>query len=283
MSRPRPGRRIALAGPAGSGKTVLLTVFLHELGHRLGRQLDLAIGGADDRTLDTFDEVLEGPLYRGFTLPPSASEPGASLSFRLTTPARHPSVARLPSVAKRPRHTELTFVDVAGAELEAGADPRSARSLLADVDGLVLVLDPAGLRDGRSEPARLLERVASAAGKTARARTSLAVVVSKVDLLRTELPATSVLRRPPPSARESDGEEVHAEVGRWLSGSGAGPFDEIARQSFRRHRYFGVSALGEPPAAGNEVSRRGIRPYRAGDPILWILAGFGAVPAARRR
>jgi hypothetical protein len=37
------------------------------------------------------------------------------------------------------------------------------------------------------------------------------------------------------------------------------------------HRYFVVSALGQPPAAGR-LNARGIAPFRCADPLRWVTS-----------
>ena len=48
-------RLIAMIGAKQSGKTVFMTVLIHELMHRVGRDLDLAIMGSDEATIRSFD------------------------------------------------------------------------------------------------------------------------------------------------------------------------------------------------------------------------------------
>ena len=57
-------RLIVLAGAKESGKTVFMTVLVHELMHQLGEQLKAAISGADDSTRHRFASEYEKPLYR---------------------------------------------------------------------------------------------------------------------------------------------------------------------------------------------------------------------------
>ncbi|MGA2826705.1 MAG: hypothetical protein ABSF03_11355, partial [Streptosporangiaceae bacterium] len=57
------GRMIAMAGAKESGKTVYMTVVLHELFNRVGAQYDASIFGADDETLRRFGSDYDNPLY----------------------------------------------------------------------------------------------------------------------------------------------------------------------------------------------------------------------------
>ena len=84
-----PSRLIALVGAKQSGKTVFMTVLVHELMHDLGTRLDAAISGADEDTLHRFASEYEQPLYRESLLLPPTNAAGlhnrVPLVFRFTT------------------------------------------------------------------------------------------------------------------------------------------------------------------------------------------------------
>ena len=42
------------------------------------------------------------------------------------------------------------------------------------------------------------------------------------------------------------------------------------------HRYFAISALGQPPD-GNRLNVRGIAPFRCTDPPRWVTSSFGVL------
>ena len=42
------------------------------------------------------------------------------------------------------------------------------------------------------------------------------------------------------------------------------------------HRYFAVSALGQPPA-GKRLNSRGIAPFRCADPLRWVTSAVGVL------
>jgi hypothetical protein len=71
---------------------------------------------------------------------------------------------------------------------------------------------------------------------------------------------------------------VHTEIQRLLARWEGSRIDQIARLNYHKYRYFGVSALGETPTEDNQVSARGIRPYRVTSPVLWLLSQFGTIP-----
>ena len=177
---------------------------------------------------------------------------------------------------------------------------------LAAADGIVLLLDPLQMRGARQlaapgsrlptpgttddDPATVLENITDLVLATAGRKPNeliskpLAIVFSKMDVLRHDLRETSPLRRPPvqaPYFDERDGQEVHTEIQRLLARWEGSRIDQIAQLHYRNYRYFGVSALGETPTPDNRAPARGIRPYRVADPFMWTLAQLGAIPVKR--
>jgi len=308
-----PSRLIALVGAKQSGKTVFMTVLLHELMHDLGTRLDAAISGADDETLHRFASDYEKPLYRESLLLPPTNAAGlhnrVPLVFRFTTEgAGWPGWNGWPARAggRTPRHTLLSFFDAAGEDLRSQQSVEQNLRYLAAADGIILILDPLQMPGARDlarpgtrlptaattddQPATVLANITdlmlakegSRPGE--RIRKPLAIVFSKMDSLIRGLAQTSPLLRPPgrtPYLAERDSLAVHHEIRRLLDRWEGSRIDQIARLHYERYRYFGVSALGETPTADNRVSGRGIRPLRIGDPFMWTLAQLGAIPVKR--
>jgi hypothetical protein len=323
-------RLIALVGAKESGKTVFMTVLVHELMHQVGDRLNAAISGADDNTRYRFASEYEQPLYRESRLLAPTTTAGirnrVPIVFRFTTErtgrlgdgrlgwlapgdwlrfsARLPFGAR-PGMGK-PQHTLLSFFDTAGEDLRSQQSVEQNVRYLAAADGIVLLLDPLQMRgarrlaapgarlptpgDSADEPAAVLGNITDLvlARKTRkpneRIGKPLAVTFSKMDTLLHGLSETSSLLRPPaqtPYFDERDSLAVHTEVQRLLVRWDGARIDQLVQLHYRSYRYFGVSALGETPTQDNHVSPRGIRPYRVADPLMWILAHFGAIPVKR--
>jgi Double-GTPase 2 len=306
-----PSRLIALVGAKESGKTVFMTVLVHELMHRLGEQLDASISAADDTTGHQFASAYETPLYRGSSLlaptTPARAHDRIPLVFRLTTGG-----TRLQGRNSRRRRSQadgdakpvlLSFFDPAGEDLRSQESTEQNARYLAAADGIVLLLDPLQMPGGRklaADGTRLPTQATDADTPVAVLRNitdlilrtepdglitrPLAIVFSKIDALQHDLKETSPLRQTPAQGAyfdERDSLEVHTEVQRLLSRWQGSLIDRIARQHYRRYRYFGVSALGETPTSANQVSPRGIRPYRVGNPLTWILGDLGLIPVKR--
>jgi Double-GTPase 2 len=311
-------RLIVPVGAKEAGKTVFMTVLVHELMHQTGQRFNAAITGADDHTRQRFASEYERPLYRESRLLPPTTAAGtdnrAPLVFRFTTERQRSSA--LPGRLGRaglfgkglpghgdPQRTLLSFFDTAGEDLRSQQSIEQNVRYLGAADGILLILDPLQMRGARKlaapgtllptpgidddEPAAVLERVTELLLSEHRAKPDkridkpLAIVFTKMDTLMNDLKQTSPLRRPPPEGQyfdERDSSAVHTEIQRLLARWEGTRIDQIAQLNYSKYRYFGVSALGETPTQDNHVSARGIRPYRIASPILWILAQFGIIP-----
>jgi hypothetical protein len=294
-------RLIVPVGAKESGKTVFMTVLVHELMHQTGQRFNAAITGADEHTRQRFLSDYERPLYRQLRLlaPTTGYQP--PLVFRFTAERTRALFGKGASGSGDPQRTLLSFFDTAGEDLRSQQSIEQNVRYLGAADGVVLLLDPLQMRGARDlaapdtllpdliedEPATVLERVtdvllSSRGGRPGkRIGKPLAIVFTKMDALMHDLKETSPLRRSPPQEPyfdERDSLEVHAEIQRLLVRWDGARIDQIAQHHYSHYRFFGVSALGETPTADNRVSERGIRPYRVASPILWILAQFGIIP-----
>ncbi len=304
---------IVPVGAKESGKTVFMTVLIHELKHRTGERLNAAIVGADDHTRQRFTTDYERPLYREADLLGPTRAAGAHkktpLVFRFTNQIDRPRGLdgrpgrRRALGSSAAQHTLLSFFDTAGEDLKSQQSLEQNAGYLAAADSFILLLDPLQMpgaqelaRPGTQlptqavtdqEPAAVLENITSlflsAEGKRPNQHISkpLAIVFTKMDAFMHDLKPTSPLRRLPAHGAhfdERDSLYVHGEIQRLLTRWDGARIDRIANQNYSSYRYFGVSALGEAPTGQSRVSPRGIRPYRVTDPFLWLLAHHGIIP-----
>jgi hypothetical protein len=304
---------IVPVGAKEAGKSVFMTVLVHELMHRTGQQLNAAITGADDDTRQRFAQEYEKPLYRESRLLRPTTTAGdrsrAPLVFRFTSERRPPRFLNGPLAqagplgSRDPQHTLLSFFDAAGEDLRSQQSTEQNVHPLTAADGILLLLDPLQMRGARElaapgtrlptpggtadDPAGVFEIVTDLLrGQDGdkpdqKIGKPLAIVFTKMDTLLHSLKATSPLLQPPPRGRyfdERDSLTVHTEIQRLLARWEGTRIDQIARLNYRTYRYFGVSALGESPTEDNRVCARGIRPYRVTSPVLWLLAQFGTIP-----
>lgn len=170
-------RLIVPVGAKESGKTVFMTVLVHELMHQTGQQFNAAITGADDYTRQRFLSEYEHPLYRESRLLPPTTAAGthnrAPLVFRFTTERGRPG-ARNGRLGKSalfrtgafgiggngllgngffgpgdPQRTLLSFFDTAGEDLRSAQSIEQNVRYLGAADGIVLLLDPLQMRGAR--------------------------------------------------------------------------------------------------------------------------------------
>ncbi|WP_261987099.1 GTPase domain-containing protein [Actinomadura sp. HBU206391] len=299
FGRPKMRNRlIALVGARESGKTVYMTVLVHELRHGVGSVLNSGTRGADDTTRIRFKQEYEDPLYRDFQLPAStrpADQFGhAPLVFRFET--EHRARWRL-----RKEETLLSFFDTAGEDFTSERGFEWMARYLTGADGVLLLIDPLQMSEARRQatpasrlpiipptgrgPVAVLDHVTSVLlAEDSPVEKPVAVAFTKMDTLWHQLSPTSPLRRPTPHTPtfdEEDSWDVHDQVRGLLYSWDVGEIDRTMEENYRRWRYFGVSALGGPPTADNRVPPHGPRPNRIADPFLWLLNVFGTIPSGK--
>jgi hypothetical protein len=296
-------RLIAMIGAKQSGKTVFMTVLIHELKHRVGRNLDASIMGSDEQTIRSFDRDYDDRLYKQHTLPEMTQTTAARslqpLVFRLTMQRR-----RL-IAPQREQHTILSFFDAAGEDLTSEESVELNVRYLSSADAIILLLDPLQMpgarlqalagtilpdstESGFDRPFNVLSRVTHllraslTTHPSERIQTPVAVAFSKLDSLEHTFPARSPLTlqsEPRPEFDTRDSLAVHHQVGALLDDWDGPQIDQLMRHHYAHYRYFGLSALGALPVDEATVSY--IRPHRIHDPFLWLLSEFGTIPASR--
>jgi hypothetical protein len=293
-----------MAGAKDSGKTVYMTVLLHEIRNRVGAEYDAALMGADDETLRRFGNEYEDELYdRGHMFPTTqrATQNGGRvdpLVFRFTAAAGGIR-------GTRPRQSLMSFFDTAGEDFESLESVEVNTRYLACSDGILLLLDPLQMRGARhlaapgtplpatgplyQSPETILTRVTERLltqnrGGSEEIGKPIAVVFTKLDALWHTFDEGSPLRATPSRAgafNDPDSRDVHEAIREMLRSWEGTQIDLILRKHYPRHRFFGVSALGQRPTEDNDVAASGIQPYRVADPLLWLLSEFGTVPRSK--
>ncbi|WP_327270190.1 hypothetical protein OG233_27645 [Streptomyces sp. NBC_01218] len=298
-------RLIAMVGPKASGKTVYMTVLLHEVRHRVGEAFGASLMGSDDATMQRFSSDYEERLYQDNQMFPPTSPASTTLN-RVDPLVFRFGMRRRTLLGERPQHTVLSFFDTAGEDFSSQENIELNTRYLAGADGIVLLLDPLQMPGARGHalpgtmlpgsealdpPGNVLSRVttmllAARAGRPAqRIDTPIAVVFSKIDAFWHHLDPVSPLRDHAPLTGRfdvNDSMSVHEEVRRLLKEWDGVPIDQLLDIHYTRYRYFGVSALGRNPTPEARVAATGIQPYRVADPLLWLLSEFGSVPKEGR-
>ncbi|MFW6723499.1 TRAFAC clade GTPase domain-containing protein [Streptomyces sp. MAR4 CNY-716] len=297
-------RLIAMVGARSSGKTIYMTVLLHEMRHQVGEAFGASLMGSDDATMRRYSSEYEDRLYRDRQMFPP-TQTATTNANRVEPLVFRFGLRRRGLFGERPQHTVLSFFDTAGEDFSSRESVELNTRYLTNADGIILLLDPLQLpgardlaapgtplpgMDGIDPPISLLSRVSSMllaarGGKSVRVGTPLAVVFSKMDAFWHLLENGSPLRSHAPARGRfevGDSLSVHEEVRRLLKDWDGVPIDQSLENTFARYRYFGVSSLGRSATADSRVADTGIQPYRVADPLLWLLSEFGSVPKAGR-
>jgi GTPase SAR1 family protein len=297
-------RLIAMVGARSSGKTIYMTVLLHEMRNQVGEAFGASLMGLDDATMRRYSSEYEDRLYRDRQMFPP-TQTATTNANRVEPLVFRFGLRRKGLFGERPQHTVLSFFDTAGEDFNSRESVELNTRYLTNADGIILLLDPLqmpGARDlaapgtalpgmdGIDPPSSLLSRVSSMllaarGGKAVRIDTPIAVVFSKMDAFWHLLENGSPLRSHAPARGRfevGDSLSVHEEVRQLLKDWDGVPIDQSLENTFARYRYFGVSALGRSATADSRVAATGIQPYRVADPLLWLLSEFGSVPKAGR-
>lgn len=297
-------RLIALVGAKESGKTVYMTVLLHELMNEVGRRLDAAVLGADDHTRAIFSDDYEQRLYQRRELHEQTRTAEASptgirpLVFSLSLDVRRFHRTHL-------RRTLLSFFDTAGEDLISTESVAYNVRYLNSADGIILLLDPRQLKGARpmtgpgsppqpadtgSDPMAVLDRitgllhVSGATKKRDLIKKPLAVVFSKMDTMDELLPQEFHVHRYSSTKvifDEADSRAVDAELRQFLHDWHGSSMEKLLDKNYQRYRLFGVSALGQNPVRDENGTQRLpgdlLQPRRVHDPFLWLLNEFHTV------
>ncbi len=300
---------IGLVGAKGSGKTVLMTVLVKHLrevvGRRFGADIRIATDNPDGQLgLSAYQANREVPLYSGRTLPVGTAQQGTADRQRAT-----PVVLRWRQESERRvggralRSTVLSFVDTAGEDLN-DLDTAFTLEYISVCDALIITLDPFALPGARarlnlpeaaiqvaddvpldvvSHITELLRTEGKIKNKK-RIAMPVAIVFTKIDAFYPTLDRSNPIMSAAsglPAYENADGLAVHEHMLALLHEWNAADIDNHMRLNYTDYRYFGVSALGaEPDYGGGVVAPGGVQPHRVEDPVLWLLAKSGTVPAA---
>jgi hypothetical protein len=284
---------IAMAGARATGKSLYIAVLIKQL-ELLCEKLGMSMEPVTRASADAYERNYERPLYeqRGL-IPPTPT---------VQTQASHQRVPLMFSVGSS--HGVRQFVvlrDVAGEDMESGDLHATHFQFFSNADAVFFMFDPLrvkGIRDqlhdllppqfySGGDPRSVLSNVLTAIGA---GRPKLAVILSKFDALRAlrdvEGSEWSMIMSNSGAAYsrdtsasksydETDGQLLHEEVRSLLErlkgGSIISAVENPSNGVRLVHRYFVVSALGQPPAAGR-LNARGIAPFRCADPLRWVTS-----------
>ncbi|MBM3557574.1 MAG: hypothetical protein FJX47_18705 [Alphaproteobacteria bacterium] len=261
---------VPVIGAPASGKSTLIAGAAARIEGGAGAPWRLAAWPDGDDIARRLRNAYRDPLFvTKRVLPRSnsiADDPGLRhpLAFRVETPG----LASL-----------LGLYDTAGGDFADDAGTERYAAVLREAAALILVVDPRDLPafGGRIEDAarpalrvlNLLETLGRAA-PGGRVDLPTAVVLAKLDRVADRLPDGVEMLRPV----EVPG-GASSEVAAFLAAWGAGGLTALMRAKFADCAFFAASALGDEPR-GDSVE--GAVPFRAEEPLLWLLARLGRFP-----
>jgi hypothetical protein len=289
---------IAMAGARATGKSLYIAVLIKQL-ELLCETLGMSMEPVTRAAADAYERNYETPLYEQRGLLPPTPE--------IQTQAAHQRVPLMFSVGAWQGVREFIVLrDVAGEDMQSGDLHATHFQFFGNADAVFFMFDPLrvkGIRDqlhdlvppqfySGGDPRSVLSNVLTAVGG---GQPKLAVILSKFDALRAlrevegsewsmimSNAGASYLRDTSASKTydEGDGQLLHQEVRSLLQRLNGGSIITAVENPSSgvclEHRYFVVSALGQPPAAGR-LNGRGIAPFRCADPLRWVTSQFNVL------
>lgn len=288
---------IAVVGEQNSGKSHMIAVLIDELKRRCGDAFDFSLMPLNDATASRYKRDFYEPLFNdGKVLSKTDSAKSdwtraEPLVYRLQFKARG---------GQRGAVATISFFDAPGEDLQADDVVSRLSKYVYHSDGLILLVDTESFlekqarvqRKSTTQAADILARIIRLyergrqipATKTLPA--SLAITLSKVDLLKSQFPASTQLWENPNHRGMFDYADfslTSAEIESKLHELGAPDLCNLARQRFGEDDvgFFGMSAIGHKPTNDNSVNN--IDPLRVAEPILWLLSRQGMVPTTEMK
>lgn len=289
---------IAMAGARATGKSLYIAVLVRQL-QLLCEHLGFAMAPANRSTAMAYSTHYETPLFvqRGL-IPPTPT------MMTQTSTQREPLIFSLGNWHGVQRY--LVLRDVAGEDMESGNLHAAPFRFFTNAEAVFFMFDPLRVQSIRDQlqdllppqmvsggdPRDVLNNVMMAIGP---GEPRLAVILSKFDALRAlrdvdgsewsmimSNAGAAYLRDPSDSVLydDNDGQLLHEEVRSLLTRLNAGSIiaavENPSTPRRLKHRFFVVSALGQPPS-GQRLHARGIAPFRCVDPVRWVTSSFGVL------
>jgi hypothetical protein len=281
-------RIIAIIGGRDTGKGHYIATLIHRLEQEVGAQFNFSLRMLGDDTRTRFEHDYRTPLFRRKSLIQQTQSATVDARIKL------PMIFRLTSTnGRRRRAVNLSFFDSAGEDM-ISLDTLSAEArYICFADGIIFLLDPLQIEtvrqqlpkeitlpyfDPQAEPKYIVERLRELFERqfrlaaTAKIKTPIAFVLSKIDTLLPLIDASSTLSMTGEHFgyfNLADAQSIHTEIGNYLQTWMGGGFSNRVEANFNCFHYFGVSSLGHSPDQQGKIDT--ISPIRVEDPFLWIL------------
>jgi hypothetical protein len=287
---------IGLIGAKFSGKSHYIASLVKRLEGQVGGDLQAALLPVTDKTHDRYQREFHEPLFgKHVELPTTVGQP-EPLIYDLTLDGKLWG-------EKRHRAVTLALYDTAGENFDKADMVRQMVQYLRVASGIIFLVDPLQVPEVRealppsiplpdvdqmADPnvivSRVLQelengRVVAASGPLA---TPVAVVLTKCDVLRDAglIDANRLWSTDKRHVGYFDTEahdDIVGMMGEYVQRWSPAAYHTVT-QRFSRHAFFGVSATG---CASDQTTRRYkyISPWRVEEPLLWLLAELGVIPA----
>ena len=287
---------IGLIGAKFSGKSHYIAALVKRLEEQVGSDLRAALLPVTEETQERYRRELYEPLFgKGLELPVTVGTP-PPLVYDLTFDG---------SLWGEPRYRGVTLAlyDTAGESLDDQETVERMLRYLRVASGVLFLIDPLqvpAVRDALpvhvqppqidqiAEPSSILSRVLQVledgrvVARSGPLATPVAVALTKCDVLR-DAGLIAANRLWSTDARHVGyfDREAHADMSGMMAEhvqSWSPAACHTVTQRFSRHAFFGVSATGCAPDPATRRFRH-ISPWRVEDPLLWLLAELGVLPA----
>ncbi len=301
-----PDGHVAVFGPQSVGKTTYVTVLLHELDYRIGRNAASrsirsptmsATATIENTTRRLTAAVGSASARSPTTRPIAAAIPPRRVSKRIAACCNPSSFGSRDGSRNARASALIAFFDTAGEDWEMNVELlRSEARYLGEARGLLFLIDPLRIPAVAHDPRISLtekERRVPAADYLNDARklatffrrvpvhVPLAVCLNKLDRWGKLLPPGTTLREwacgvPDPNQPGLD-RIIHDEVAATLSKWGANGFLEYLEVNFPEHRFFACSALGDAATPLDDQAQPLPTPLLVERPVLWLLERQGVL------
>lgn len=276
---------LSIVGTQGSGKSHYLSVLINEIRHSVGKAYNCSLYplGGDDTILQ-YEKYYYDPLFL-------EKETLQSTVQDMIRPLMYSLVFNEEASGKT---CNLTFYDACGENFSNERIMANYNRSVFNSRGILFLVDPSqlpGLReefqqrglpvseeDFSAQLGRTIQLIRQGRGLdnlNNKIDIPIAICVTKMDLVRQRLDASSFLRYPSRHLQQDayelvDHNACHMEMEALLNNWQANELINQVKSQFEHTAFFGISALGNAPATDGTVSH--VTPFRVSDPFLWLLA-----------
>jgi len=290
---------IALIGTRDSGKSIFVTVLIHEFLKHIAPSINASLNFLTSDDKEQYNKRFSDFVYKRRTRIPQTT---STFALSGVIGANRPILTKLKKDYKKLFTTKteeftLVFFDAAGEDFDKEEVMHSVSKYIAHSDGIIFLIDPfsnkavrGGLPDdvvqgastievdSVSSPKEVIERVANIVrlhstikGKI---KIPVAAAFSKLDAFETLLDNGAALRRPSPHLAEGefikqDGLTVDQEIRGLLAAWGEQDFLKSLELNYENAHLFAFSALGNNPRPDGSIDEP--LPVRIEDALLWML------------